>query len=330
MKSNNYIFDAIVDDIHCIDDECIIFDIINNTDLPTKHCFINTELLKKKIIIINKGERLRISATMVPEKNYLAITDCKDLNSNILKKIRSIHIIKCKRKRNNKTSFNSRLRGIYLHNFSPIVASDNDGIKTIIFKGKEHKFEYINENGSIKIVSLSGTERDFGSLTNLKSCRSYFSGTRKKHVFARTRYAKIYKTFEEHENRKRIFDEHLALCRNKIGDAQVKGVCLDGLVSNLKKNDGEVEFDLYTSKAAYKCVLLSSVYSNKFNSINKERKHLVGGFLVDEIIYVILLHKATKDEENVKSLKKHLGLAYARRIKELERMFNSTMNYEEK
>ena len=333
MKSNNYIFDAIVDDIHCIDDECVIFDIINNIDLPTKHCFISNKLLEKKLIAIKKGVQLRISAAMIFEKNYLKVIDCKDLNFSIIKKIRIMYNIFDKRRKKNrcrKLFFNIKPFAMYLNRTFPIVTSDKNGIKTILFKGIEYQFVYVNDADGIKIVSLLSEEKNFTSYTNLEKCRKWFSSPRKKHVLVKCRFRKIYKAFEKHEYKKRIFDEHLELCRDKIGDVQVKGVCLDGLVSNLKKNDGEVEFDLYTSKSTYKCVLLSSVYSNKFNGIGKGRKHLVGGFLVDRIIYVIFLHEATKTEENMKGLKKHLRLAYARRIKELERKLNDGIHFGEK
>jgi len=159
-KEGIYKFTGAVDEIECMDVECVIFDVQNKNHLPTKHCFVNNDILVDTLVVITPEKELDISARFIPEKNYMDIIELKEVGFEKEKTILTSYKI-------NPVDSDSYLYQVQkqiaepfeiLLNNTPATLSAKCKFKEPLIEGKKYEFTYEKKGNRLEVIKIASVD----------------------------------------------------------------------------------------------------------------------------------------------------------------------------
>lgn len=259
---NKYIFNAYVDDIECIDDECVIFSVKSKFELPTTHCYINNALLKRCLIVITPGEYFKFTTELSKERNCLEISSIQHLNNKkertIVADLKISPIVSNKQV---KEPFE-----ILINNTPAFISKKCKG-NSFLCENEKYKFTYRKNMNRLEIISFS---KIFHNYTDEQF------------------YDDLLTDEEE-----MIHSEHVELCKKKIGNMPGLKVKLRGTICSVQNNK-EFFYLQDANNARYKCVFVKSRYSSKFKELQENECFIVEGILAGGVVYMTHIERQRK------------------------------------
>lgn len=152
-----YKFTVIVDEIECMDDECVIFDIKNRNHLPTKHCFVKNGILADALVVIVPEIELEVSARFMPEKNCLDIIELKELGLEKEKTIVNSYKINPVDSDCYLYQVQKQIKEPFeiLLNNTPATLSNKCSSKGLLIEGKKYEFTYEKKANKLEVIKTA-------------------------------------------------------------------------------------------------------------------------------------------------------------------------------
>lgn len=282
-KEGIYKFTGAVDEIECMDVECVIFDVQNKNHLPTKHCFVNNDILVDTLVVITPEKELDISARFIPEKNYMDIIELKEVGFEKEKTILTSYKI-------NPVDSDSYLYQVQkqiaepfeiLLNNTPATLSAKCKIKEPLIEGKKYEFTYEKKGNRLEVIKIASVD----DLCWRKNFLLFFT-TRQ---LMRMNCLYDADVLTEDEKKINSFRSFADLCASKITDNPGMIVGFTGTVYGINKVENDISFCLKLSnEVQYKCIVIKSEYSNNSIRIQEEKRHYILGILSNGVIYVLI------------------------------------------
>lgn len=278
-----YKFTAIVGEIECMDDECVIFDIKNMSHLPTKHCFVKNKILADTLVVIVPEAELEVSARFMPEKNCMDIIELKELGVEKKKTIVTRYKINpvdsdCylyQVKKQIKEPFE-----ILLNN-TPATLSHKCKSEVPLIECRQYEFTYEKKANKLEVIKIASVDNFFGH-------KNFVSAFASRHV---TRMNHLYEAGVLVEDDKKInsFNRYVDLCVSKTAGNPGMVVGFTGTVCKTSKEENDISFYLELSnEVRYKCIIINSEYSNDSIKIQEGKGYYVSGILSNGVIYVLI------------------------------------------
>lgn len=295
-KDRIYKFTAIVDEIECMDDECVIFDIKNRSHLPTKHCFVKNEILADALVVIVPETELEVSARFMPEKNCLDIIELKELGLEKEKTIVTSYKINPVDSDCYLYQVQKQIKEPFeiLLNNTPATLSNKCSSKGLLIEGKKYEFTYEKKANKLEVIKTACVDR----LCGRKNFLSSFT-TRQM-----MRMNCLYDTNVLTEDKKKIssFKSFVDLCASRTIDNPGMIVGFDGTVCEINESENDFSFYLKLSnEVGYKCIIIKSEYSNKFIRIQEGKRHYILGILSNGVIYVLVSQRLIEAKKKRRS-----------------------------
>lgn len=220
---NKYVFAAFIDEIECIDEECIIFSLKTEVELPTIHCYIENSLLKEKSIVITPSECFNITALFSGERHYMKVLDMQNTSKKGEKTVIARLII-------NPSKTSRRIKEPFeiLINNTPAFLSKKCFGDTFLYQNKKYEFTYVKNKNRIEVVSFA---KMFGYFPDELLCDDVL--------------------VEEERN----YKESVELCKKIIKDAPGLKVNLVGNICKIRKKGKCFILKTYDN-VKYKCIFL--------------------------------------------------------------------------
>jgi len=286
-EAEKYKVAVVVDDIECMDEECIIFDIKDTNQIPTKHCFVKNEILANTLVVITPEKEIEISARYIPEKNYMDVISLKELNSENEQTIITEYKINSIDSDGYLYQVQERIKEPFeiLLNNTPATLADKCKCIVPLIEGEKYEFTYEIKQGKLEVTKIKWIDVFY----RCKSFISTFSPRKLLKMNWVTRY--LCNTDILNENEKIIvsFRSFVDLCIAKIAENPGMIVGFTGEVCNVKKTKNSRVFTLELSdKIGYECVIINSKYSNQSIRIAEGKRHYISGILSNGVVYVLL------------------------------------------
>lgn len=295
-----YNFLAVVDEIECIDDECVIFDILDDDNVPTKHCFVKNEILATALVVIAPEKEIEITARYMPEKNCMDVIELKGLSSENKQTVITKYKINPVDSDGYLYKVQERIKEPFeiLLNNTPATLADKCKCIVPLIEGEKYEFTYEIKQNRIEVTKINWIDVFYRQ----KSFISTFKPRQLLKMNWITRYLCDTDMLKEKEKTIISFRSFVDLCVSKIAENPGMIVGFTGAVCNIKKTKNNTSFTLEISdEVGYECVIINSKYSTKHIRIAEGRRHYISGILSDGVIYVLLSHRLREKRKRDRS-----------------------------